>query len=345
MKALQYFAPGDLRLVEIPRPECRPDTMVLKILSCAICGTDLKIWKVGNPRISPPNVIGHELVGEIIETGELVSGFKPGERITLATTVACGQCYLCQDGHMNICPNSKPVSYNYPGAFAEYMQVPALAIKNGNAIKIPAGVDEDAAALAEPLSCVINAHKISGVKKGDSVLVFGAGPLGCLSAECAKAFGAGTVVICAASKNRRNLAAQLGLAAVVDRSKEDYADELMKLTQNRGFDVVIVTVPIAGVQEESLNYVKKGGAINLFASLPKGASMLNIDSRLIHYRELRLSGASDSSPPDVQLAVDLIGQGKINTDVIITHRFPLDRIFDGLKLMEKREGLKIIIKP
>ena len=246
---------------------------------------------------------------------------------------------------MNICPNAKPVSYNYPGAFAEYMEVPALAIKNGNVIKVPTSVDEDSAALSEPLSCVINAQKISGVKKGDSVLIFGAGPLGCLSAECAKAFGAAKVVICAASENRRTLAGQLDLTDVVDRSKKGYVDKLMKLTQNRGFDVVIVTVPMAAIQEESLNYAKKGGVINLFASLPKGASMLNLDSRLIHYNELRLTGASDSSPRDVQLAVELIAQGKINTDVIITHRFPLEQIFDGLKLMEKRQGLKIIIKP
>jgi len=345
MKALQYYAPGDLRLVDIPRPQCHPNTMIVKILACAICGTDLKIWKVGNPRITPPNVIGHELAGEIVEIGAAVKGFRIGERITLATTIACGECYLCREDHINLCPNAKPISYDYPGAFAEYMEVPASAIRNGNAVKLPADVDEDAAALAEPLSCVINSQRICDVKTGDSILVVGAGPLGCLHIECAKAFGATTVVVCAHSENRRALAKQLGVTAAVDRSKRGYQDELMRITENRGFDTVIVTVPVAEVQEESLNYAKKGGGVNLFASLPKGCSMLKIDSRLIHYNELRLTGASDSSPRDVREAVDLIAQGKINSNIIITHRFPLDRIFDGLRLMENREGLKIIIKP
>jgi len=220
MKALQYFAPGDLRLVDIPKPECHADTMIVKILSCAICGTDLKIWKVGNPRITPPNVIGHELVGEIVETGKDVNNFNIGERITLATTIACGECYLCRDGHMNICPNSKPISYDYPDGFAEYMEVPALAIKNGNVVKIPANVDEDAAALSEPLSCVINAQKIYGVKSSDSVLIVGAGPLGCLHAERAKAFRAATVVVSARSPNRRAYAEKLGVVAVFIASNE-----------------------------------------------------------------------------------------------------------------------------
>jgi L-iditol 2-dehydrogenase len=345
MKALQYLAPGDLRLVDISRPECQADTMILKILSCAICGTDLKTWKIGNPRISPPNVIGHELVGEIIEMGETVRNFNVGQRITLATTIACGKCYLCRDGRMNICQNAKPIGFNYPGGFAEYLEVPALAIKNGNAVKVPANVDEDAAALCEPLSCAIHAQKICGVGPGQSVLVVAAGPLGCLHIECAKAFGAATVVVSEPSQNRRGYAEKLGVDANIDCTRPSYEKELIDVTGGVGYDVVIIAAPVATAQEEYLQFAKKGGTVNLFASLPEGHSMISIDSRVIHYNELRLTGSSDSSPADVRMAMELISAGKINTDVIITHRLPLEQVFEGLKLMEKREGLKIIIKP
>lgn len=345
MKALCYYAPGDLRLIDAEKPKCGPDTMVLKILSCAICGSDLKTWKIGNPRITPPNIIGHELAGEIIEAGRNVGGFGVGERVTLATTIGCGECYYCREGRMNICPYSKPVSCVYPGAFAEFMEVPALAFKNGNVIKIPDGVDADAAALAEPLSCVVNAQKICGLKPGHSALIVGAGPLGCLHVECAKAFGATKVVVSARSSNRREHISKLGVDAVVDQAGARHDAKLMELTGGLGYDVVIITAPVAAIQESFLKFARKGGCVNLFAGLPKGESMITVDSRLIHYNELRLTGASDSSPSDVRLAVELIAKGRINTDAIITHCFPLDDVFEGLRLMEKRDGLKIIIKP
>jgi L-iditol 2-dehydrogenase len=343
MKAVRYYGQEDLRVEEIldPRPEA--GGLLVKVEACAICGTDLKAYFKGNPRIKPPQTIGHEFVGEIVELGAGVEDYAVGERVTMATSISCGKCYVCRAGYSNRCEEIKPVSYDYPGAFAEYIAVPAAGVDGGNVIKVPPSLGE-MAALAEPTSCAINAQVLAGVKKGDTVVVVGCGPLGAIHTQVAKAKGATRVIVTERSPKRLALATKLGVDEIIDAGKTDPVDEVMKLTCDVGADVVIVTAPAAVAQEQSLGMARKGGMINLFASLPSGASELKIDSRLIHYRELFVSGASDSSPYHVELAVKLLNSGQISKE-IITHELPIDKFMDGLMLMKNEDGLKVLIKP
>jgi L-iditol 2-dehydrogenase len=345
MKAAVYYGPGDIRVEERPEPLPAADNLIVEVQCCAICGTDLKLASIGNPRCHPPRIIGHEFVGRVVHVGDGVSGFTPGDRVTLATTLACGACAYCALGLGNLCPNSKPISYDYDGAFARFVAIPPLALRGGNAIHVPAGVADEAAALSEPTSCVINAQELVGVKAGDRVLILGGGPLGALHAEVAKAFGALEVMIVQRSEPRLSLLRRLPNITVIDGANEDVLSVVRQRTGELGADVVIVCAPARDAQEGALRYARKGGAISLFASMPKDAADITLDSRAIHYGELRMVGASDSRPEHVATAVRLLREGKIDVEPIITHRVPLDDLLDGIALMKDKQSLKVMVYP
>lgn len=344
MKAAVYNGPGDLTVGEMPDPQPKTDNLILRIRMCTICGTDLKLYTVGNPRCKPPRIIGHELVGEVINVGSEVDGFELGDRVTLATSIACQRCDYCSRGLENLCPNVKCISFDFDGAFAELMEVPSEAIRGGNALLVPATLEDRAAALSEPLSCVINAQKIAGVKPGHTVIVIGGGPLGCLHAEVAKAYGATRVIVTEKSCERLALVNRLQGVETVDTSEGNSVEKILAVTNGKGADVIMATAPTVEAQTEALHMARKGGVINLFASLAKGNSVIEIDSRIVHYGQISITGASDSRPCDVREALHLLEAGKIDFDTIVTHELPLDRILEGIELMKRGSGLKIAIK-
>jgi L-iditol 2-dehydrogenase len=175
MRAAVYYGPGDIRVEDRPEPAPAVDNLIVQVRGCCVCGTDLKLATIGNPRCHPPRIIGHEMVGQIVHVGGEVRGFALGDRVTLATTIACGNCLYCARGLGNLCPNAKPISYDYDGAFAPYLAIPPLALAGGNVIRVPDGVPDDAAALSEPLSCALNAQQIAGVKYAVAAIGIGSG--------------------------------------------------------------------------------------------------------------------------------------------------------------------------
>ena len=343
MKAAVYYGPGEVRVEDRPEPRPQRDNLVLAVRCCAICGTDLKLATIGNPRCIPPRIIGHEMVGRIVHVGSDVSGFAEGERVTLATTVACGACPYCDLGLGNMCPNAKPISYVFDGAFAERLAVPPEALRGGNVVKVPDSVPDEAAALSEPASCAINAQELAGVKEGDCVLVIGGGPMGALHAELAKALGAKIVMIVQRSEPRLSLLRKLKGLAVIDGAHEDVLSAVRERTDGLGADVVILCAPSREAHEATVQYVRKGGTISLFASLPKEASEITLDSRALHYGELRVVGSSDSRPEHVVKAVRMMAQGRIDTQALITHRVGLEKILDGIELMKNKQCLKVLV--
>ncbi len=345
MKAAVYYGPADIRVEEQPDRVPTANNMIVEIHCCAICGTDLKLATIGNPRYHPPRIIGHEIISHITHVGANVEGFALGERVTFATTLACGHCPYCQRGLGNICPNRMPISNDFDGAFAKYMEVPPLAIQGGNVIKVPDSVPDEAASLSEPMSCVINALDIAGLKAGDRILIIGGGPLGALHAEVAKALGATEVMIVQRSEPRLSMLRNLPDVTVIDGANQDVMSIVKERADGLGADVVSVCAPSQEAQEGGMHYARMGGAVSLFASLPTGASDITLDSRVIHYGELRITGASDSRPEHVSKAVQLMAEGKINADPIITHRVSLEKIHDGLDLMKAKQSLKVLVYP
>jgi len=347
MKAAVYYGPGDIRVEERPEPAASEDNLVVQVHCCAICGTDVKLATIGHHRAKAGRIIGHELVAHIVHVGRKVAGFAEGERVTLATSVGCGKasCPYCSRGLHNLCADELPIGLGVDGALAEFMAVPPQALAGGNVVKVPDHVADEAAALSEPMSCAINAQQIVGVGEGDSVLVIGGGPLGAIHVELAKAFGARQVMISQHSEPRLSMLREMEDVRVIDAANEDVGDVVAQATDSLGVDVVVVAAPTREAHEAAINYVRKGGAVSLFASLPSGKSDVTFDSRVIHYRELRVCGVSDSRPEHVRKAVELLADGKIDYEKIVTHRVSLANLHEGFELMKQKQSLKVLVFP
>ncbi|MCL2305779.1 MAG: alcohol dehydrogenase catalytic domain-containing protein [Planctomycetaceae bacterium] len=346
MQAIVYHAPGDIRVEDISKPTCGPGELLVRVDACAVCGTDLKSRKHGNPRIKAPLVMGHEFTGIVEEVSpEAVGDFRSGDRVVMATSVSCGQCFYCRRGWRNLCVNLAPMGFSYPGGMAEYVVIPALALEGGHAVKVPPHVDAKCAALAEPVSCAVNSVRQCGVTQGDTVLVLGAGPMGLLNALVARAAGASKILLSDPNPLRRKQAESFELDRIIDTETENVTKIVRDATGGVGADVVIVAAPAIPPQEQAISLVRRRGTVNLFASLPVGDSTLHIDSRVLHYGEIRLIGSSDSTPEHVREAVEMIAAKQIPAEKIASHTLPLNRIEQAFELMLRGEALRVVLCP
>jgi L-iditol 2-dehydrogenase len=346
MKAIVYHGPGDIRVEELPVPECGEDELLVKVDACAVCGTDLKSQKHGNPRITAPLTMGHEFTGLVTEVGPRVeAAFSAGDRIVMATSISCGECYYCRRRWPNLCVDVAPMGFSYPGGMAEYVVIPARALRNGHVIKTPLATPPEHAALSEPVSCAVNSLSQCEIEEGDTVLVLGAGPLGLMNACVARSLGAGKILLSEINDERLAQAAGLGCDVLINPTRQDLAECVMGETNGLGADIAIVAAPAAAPQQQAVHLVRKRGTVVLFASLPKGASDLTVDSRPIHYGELRVVGTSDSAPRHVEQAVELISSGAVPADKLATHTLPLDQIHRAFELMVSGQSLRVVLKP
>ncbi len=346
MRAVVYHGPGDIRVEELPRPSCGDGELLVAVDACAVCGTDLKTYKVGNPRITPPLTIGHEFTGliEVVSEGA-EGGFLAGERIVMATSISCGECYYCRRRWPNLCTDLAPMGFSYPGGMADHVVVPARALRNGHVVRTPPDWAPAHAALAEPVSCAVNSIDHCDLRPGDTVLVLGAGPLGLMNACVARSRGAGKIILSEINSTRLAQAEAFGFDVLIAAAGSEVEERVMNETEGRGADVAIVAAPAAAPQEQAINLVRKRGTVVLFASLPQGNSMLSLDSRPIHYGERRVVGTSDSTPAQVREAVDLLSSGRVPADRLATHSLPLDRIHEAFELMESGEALRVVLTP
>jgi L-iditol 2-dehydrogenase len=345
MKAIVYHSPKDVRVETIAVPSCGDDQIRVKVDACAVCGTDLKAYLYGNPRIKAPKVMGHEFTGLVETIGSKVNGFKTGDRIVMATSVSCGQCYYCKKGWLNLCSDLAPMGFTFSGGMAEFITIPARALINGHVVKVPQGVEAEHAALAEPVSCAVNSAGNSGIKPGDTVVVVGAGPMGIINACVARQFGAKKIIMAEINEIRLNLAEAFKFDILINPERDDLIKIVKDQTNGLCADVVIVAAPAAQPQQQALDLVRKHGTVCLFASLPAGDSLLSLDSRKIHYGEIAVVGSSDSTPAHVTKAVDLISSGSLPLAGLASHILALDDIFRAYDLMQSGEALRVVLKP
>ena len=345
MKAVLYYSPGDIRVENINQPPCGTGELLVKVEACAICGSDMKTVVSGNPRIKPPRIMGHEFVGTIVETGPLTSGFRAGERIVMATSISCGHCLYCRKGWYNLCTELAPMGYAYDGGMAEYVLIPSRAVKNGHVVKVSGHLPAKIAALAEPVSCAVHAVENCRIMEGDTVVVIGAGPLGIINGCIAKVYGASCVILAEINPYRLKQCETFGFDRLVNPEKEDLRQVVMNETGGYGADVAIVAAPVVPAQQEALNLVRKKGTVMLFASLPAGKSNISIDSRLVHYNEINVTGSSDSTSTHVIRALEILSSGHFPAGKLVTHSLPLADIHHGLELMKKGESLRVVLIP
>jgi len=345
MKAIVYHAQKDIKLETIDVPDCDENQIRVKVDACAVCGTDLKSYLHGNPRIRAPQVMGHEFTGIVETTGANIKNFAVGDRIVMATSVSCGECFYCKNALSNLCINLAPMGFAYPGGMAEYVTIPQTALANGHVLKVPAKVKAEHAALAEPLSCAVNCAENCNIQTGDTVVIIGAGPMGIMNACVAKNYGAEKIVLSEINQTRLNLAASFNFDILVDPSGRDLTRAVKDATAGVGADVVIVAAPAVEPQQQAISLVRKNGTVCLFASLPPGGSTISLDSRTIHYGQIRLIGTSDSRPEHVEKAVDMIAEKTISVDKLASHIIHMENIFEAFDLMQAGDAMRVVLTP
>ena len=346
MKVARFYAPGDLRLEDVPEPSPQADEVKIRVRNCSTCGTDVKIFNHGHQHLSPPRVMGHEIAGEITEVGAGVRGWAVGERVQVIAAVPCGQCQDCTSGRMTICPNQTSVGYQYDGGFAEYLIVPHAVLRVDGLNRIPEGVSFAEASVAEPLACAINGQELARVGEGDDVVVMGAGPIGCMHVRLARARGARRVFLADINAGRLKKSADIVHPdEAVCGADGDMAEAVLKLTDGRGVDVVITAAASGQAQEDAVRMAARRGRISLFGGLPKTAPTITLDSNLVHYRELTVVGVNGSSPAHNKQALELIASAAVPVDDLITHRMPLDQVPDAIRTVAAGEAIKVTIEP
>lgn len=348
MKALRYHAPGDVRIEDVPEPVCGPDEIKIRVRNCSTCGTDVKIRANGHVNITRVTIMGHEIAGEVVEVGAEAPGdFTVGERVQVIAAVPCGDCYECDKGWMEVCQNQTSMGYQYDGGFAEYMIVPKAVLAVDCVNRIPDGVGFDEASAAEPLACAINAQEQLGIEKGDFTVVFGAGPIGCMHIRVARGlYEVGTVVLVDINAERLALsAAAVQPDIVIDSSKVDVVQEIMRLTEGRGADVIITATPANVTQEQAVAMAARNGRISFFGGLPKTNPTITLDSNLVHYRQLHIHGANGSSPEQHRQALSYIADGRIPVADLITEHLPLEKAAEALDIVAAGKAIKVTIEP
>ncbi|MCX8170989.1 MAG: alcohol dehydrogenase catalytic domain-containing protein [Candidatus Bathyarchaeota archaeon] len=348
MKAAFLVGREKFEVREVDVPRCGPGEVLVRVKACAVCGTDLRIFR-GEKRIDVP-ITGHEISGIVEEMGEGVDGLSVGDKVVIKTVIGCGECDACRRGEENRCRRKyKAMGYQYNGGFAQFILVPREAVRQGCVIKVPENVSFEEATIVEPFSCVINGwYPFRKREPGFTTAVLGAGIIGMLHVEYAKLKGSKVILINRTSP-RLILAKKIGSSAdeFIDASQYDPVKKVKELTGGLGADVVICAASSKDIQREAIEMAAVDADISFFAGLPKDDSNVLLDSNIIHYNELHIHGANASNRSQYLEALDLIASGKVNVKKFITHKFPLEKLAEAMRCLEDRSmnAIKIIVDP
>lgn len=353
MQAAFWYARNDIRIETVPAPTAPgPGEVIIKVGACGICGTDLEEYRAGplfipvnepNPLTGSkaPLILGHEFAGEVMEVGKGVTNFKVGDHLAPDVLLYCGECFWCQRHQVTLCDKLASLGLMGDGGLAEYCKLPI-----NMAIRVPNGLSDDHAAMAEPLSVAVRAVRRGRLAPGETVAVFGGGTIGLFCLQVARAAGAGEVFVVEPLANRRALAMQLGASAVIDPLAVDPVAQLRQWTRHVGPDLVLEASGGVKVIPVAIHAARKAGRIVL-VGLPVAPSSINFFDVVATEKEL-IGSLSHVYDEDYAAAVRWLGDGRILAEPLISARIPLARLLtDGLDRLEQRasETLKVIVKP
>lgn len=330
---------------EVFTPECRRGEVLVRVRACGICRTDMKAYNQGQRDLHLPRILGHEIAGTVAAVGEGVTRVKPGDRVQVAPGLSCGSCSFCVNGADHLCDHVQVMGFHYDGGFAEYILVPANGVSGGVLNIIPDHLSFEEAVLTEPLACCVNMQEAMRVGSGDSVVIFGAGPLGILQAKLARVRGAGPLILVEINGPRLERAEwESPFDYCVNPRKTYPLSKILDITDGRGVDVVIPCCPDPGVMGSGLAMLAKRGRFGLFSGLIGNSESIHEDLNLIHYRELSLYGAYGCSSRHNKTAMNLMCSGAIKVKEMITRNIPLDDIWSGLETVKAMEEIKVVVK-
>jgi L-iditol 2-dehydrogenase len=341
MRAMVFHGPGDLRFEEIPVPTPAPGEVLLRIDAALTCGTDVKTLRRGHPVMIPrlPTVFGHEFAGTVTAVGAGVRRVREGDRLAVANSAPCGECALCLAGRPNLCEDLLFVN----GAYGEYIALPPRLVSR-NVVRLDARTPAMRAAFAEPLACAMLGVERARIEPGQTVVVFGHGPLGCLLAMVAGARKCRVIVVGKAGWRFDRVRA-LRLAECVDAiATDDVVADLRAMTGGRGADITIDATGRPEAWEQAMAAVGRGGSVVFFGGCAPGTSV-NVDTHRAHYEELTLVGAFHHTPELIRQAIEALEAGMVKPDGLVTHTLGLGDVPNALALMARGEALKVLIEP
>ncbi|BFT32153.1 L-threonine 3-dehydrogenase [Alteromonas sp. D210916BOD_24] len=324
-------------LQDTPKPEVGHNDLLIKIRKTAICGTDMHIynWDEWSQQTIPvPMVVGHEYVGEVVDMGQEVKGFKVGDRVSGEGHITCGHCRNCRAGRVHLCRNTEGVGVNRPGAFAEYLVIPAF-----NAFKIPDNISDELASIFDPFGNAVHTA-LSFDLVGEDVLITGAGPIGIMAAAVAKHVGARHVVVTDINPYRLELAKKMGATRAVDVSKEDLKDVMNELGMTEGFDVGLEMSGVPAAFRDMLNKMNHGGKIAMLGIPPKDVA---IDWNQVIFKGLVIKGIYGREMFETWYKMASLLQSGLDLSPIITHTFSIDDFQKGFDTMGSGQSGKVIL--
>lgn len=348
MKAAVYYGPKDLRIEDVPKPQLGPGDIVLKVMACGICGSDLASYEYGK-FISPGQIMGHEFSGEVIEVGKDVKDISVGERVTGVGNFICKQCFWCQRRQYHLCPSLfiQNIAYGRPGAFAEYVKVPS-AMVNRNIFKLPDDVSFEEGAALEPLSVACFTVYKAQADPGSSILILGAGMIGLCIISVLKTSGEYQIMVSEISKRRLAEAQRIGVKVVIDPQQEDLCQRVKEIVGEGAFhfgtgsmtDIVIECAGVPQTLNQALQLVRSGGKVLLVGLYEKPVA---INPTLLIHKDISMIGCLGGN---MRQALSLVEQRKVNLKPFITHTFSLSKIKEAFEMqVDAGQSIKVVVYP
>lgn len=337
MKAVFVETAYQIKVKEVEQPPVRSNDVLIKVKAAGICGSDIHTYKGLHPFRKPPVIIGHEVVGEVVQVGEAVKNIKVGDRVTVEPQTGCGTCQYCLAGRINYCENrGAPGVGDWYGTMAEYFVAPESCV-----LRLPDQMDFDQGVLVEPLAVGVHAVRKAGIQLSEKVAILGAGPIGLLTLACVKAAGATTILVTDVLDYCLQSAQKLGATHTLNvKEKVNWVEEIN--AQIGPFDKVLVTAGVPDIINQALGLLRKGGRVVTIAMFHGEQS---IDIANLQGTEKEIVGCMTYTREDTLAAIELLANGYVDTDVIITHKLPYEKAAEGFRMVDKKENssIKVLI--
>ena len=328
MVAATYEQGGSFAVSQLPYPEIESGEVLVRVRAASICGTDIKIVQHGHRKLREGQriVLGHEFVGVVERVGAAVDDYRVGERVGIVPNAGCGHCDACCRGQANYCPEYTALGIDRDGGHAELARIPRRFLAQGNLVRLPDGISDPVASLLEPFSGVVNGVRAARVELGDTVAIYGCGPIGMMHIMLCRVAGASTVIGIDPREERLEQARALGCDLVVNPARDDVPDRLRSATCGEGVDVVITACPVPEAQAEGVRVLAPFGRLCLFGGLPRTCGLVGLDTNAIHYGNFVVTGSTGGSARDYRAALRLAASGRVDLARVIDQIFPLGEL-------------------
>jgi L-iditol 2-dehydrogenase len=345
MLAAVFHAPNNIIVQQVPITRRH---VTLKVSACAVCGYDVRVFRNGHRKVSPPVILGHEICGEIqtdITVGDGTT-ISAGSRVAVCPLIPCLNCPYCQVGDYNLCMNLKEIGSTSDGGFAQYVTIPEQLIRIGGLVPVPDSLTDEEGALLEPLACCLNSFsRMLPVANGSSVVIIGDGPMGLIHLQLFKRLSNSRVAIVGKVPSRMEMSKAMGADAVFAYSDETVAEVLDfagSSSSSGGAGAVVIATSNPVAFELATKVSGKNSKINIFAGMPSGQTFL-LDANWLHYNQISITGTFSSTPKILKEATRIAADKMVDLSAIVTHKYSLPEIEKAINVTEKFYGLRVVL--